>query len=535
MLPLAGWPCRVATILFLFAAQGLWLTVTFDTGAMAESSVTWGWLFRTLPILPRIGICLLISIPLIGRSRILGHAQNFASVVRDHRAWVSWWTGQWIAFAALIFTSSVIFDETPVDAPGAAWIAGWIAAAIACCLCCLFAVAPPGFWWRFCNGERWVILAGLATSLGAAYGGRLFQILWNPLGEFTFYLVGWWLSFPYADSIVSDPELRLLGTEAFYVQIAPQCSGYEGIGLVSVFILVFLAVFRQTLRFPRAWLLLPVGILLIWVCNSLRIAALIVIGTEYSASIAMGGFHSQAGWILFNLVSLGLMAGALRSEFFTHTMPRVEIETTTSAAPYLFPFLVLSALSMFLAALVLDPAALYPLVVLVSIVTLWNSRRVIRQLDWRWSAWATIHGCGVFVIWTGLAWVESHFREIHATPLPRCDTVSGITWTIFRIFGAVVTVPIIEELAFRGFLLRRLAKADFEKTDYTTVPLWAILVSSLGFGLLHQLWLGGVVAGLSYAWVTRTRGNLACAIQAHAITNALLALTVVSTGATWLW
>ena len=47
---------------------------------------------------------------------------------------------------------------------------------------------------------------------------------------------------------------------------------------------------------------------MIWAANILRIAALIMLGSSGAADLAVGGFHSQAGWIAFNAVGLGLIA-----------------------------------------------------------------------------------------------------------------------------------------------------------------------------------------------------------------------------------
>ena len=57
---------------------------------------------------------------------------------------------------------------------------------------------------------------------------------------------------------------------------------------------LFLVLFRQDLRFPQAFCLLPVGVLAIWLCNVVRITALILVGAYGSPEIAVGGFHSQA-------------------------------------------------------------------------------------------------------------------------------------------------------------------------------------------------------------------------------------------------
>lgn len=532
-IPFRGSAFRVATILILFAVQGLWMTIRFDTGSIGMSSEILGWFFGIMPMMPRIGISFLVSILFIRRKRIRAHARIFARAVAAHRGWWICWLAQWSVFGVLTVASLAIFGEGAMNSlPGAAWTVVWIAAAAGTCGCFLCALVPATIWWRFACRERRALLAGLVTSFCAAYGGSVFQLLWKPLGDSTFRFVEWLLGFLYTGSIVSDTGRHLLGTEAFYVHIAPECSGYEGIGMISVFVLAFLAVFRHTLRFPRAWLLWPIGVLAIWISNSLRIAALIVIGTEYSSSVALGGFHSQAGWILFNLVSLGLMACALQSKFFTQKATRV-FGTTSPIDSYLIPFLVLTALSMLIAALADNAAVFYPLTVIASLCILWMSRNLLRELTWAWSSYAILQGVLVYFLWTGLAWAQA--RDVSSSPLPSCETISGLAWTSIRVFGAVVTVPIIEELAFRGFFMRRLLQTDFHTVKYRTIPLWAVLVSSLAFGFMHELWIGGIVAGISYASVTRHRDNIADAIQAHAVTNSLLAMTVLVTGASWLW
>jgi CAAX prenyl protease-like protein len=100
----------------------------------------------------------------------------------------------------------------------------------------------------------------------------------------------------------------------------------------------------------------------------------------------------------------------------------------------------------------------------------------------------------------------------------------------------VVTVPIAEELAFRGFLLRRLASADFESVAWNRLQWLPFVISSIAFGLLHgERWLAGTIAGMIYALVLVRRGRIGEAVIAHAVTNALLAAWVLSTGQWQLW
>jgi CAAX prenyl protease-like protein len=100
----------------------------------------------------------------------------------------------------------------------------------------------------------------------------------------------------------------------------------------------------------------------------------------------------------------------------------------------------------------------------------------------------------------------------------------------------VITVPIAEELAFRGFLLRRLIAADFEAVSLQRWTLLAVLVSSVAFGLMHgDRWVAGSIAGLLYAGAQRWRGRIADAVVAHGITNALVAIWVVWGGHWSFW
>ena len=111
----------------------------------------------------------------------------------------------------------------------------------------------------------------------------------------------------------------------------------------------------------------------------------------------------------------------------------------------------------------------------------------------------------------------------------------ALAWVIARALGAIVAVPIVEELAFRGFLLRRLVASDFSKVPYDQWHWPAVLISSIAFAALHQQWIGGFIAGLLYAYGQRRRGLLSDAILAHAVTNALIAIEVLTLGHWALW
>ena len=109
-------------------------------------------------------------------------------------------------------------------------------------------------------------------------------------------------------------------------------------------------------------------------------------------------------------------------------------------------------------------------------------------------------------------------------------------WIAFRVGAAVVTVPITEELAFRGYLARRLLGREFDEIPFAQLTLFSIGLSSLAFGVMHgQHWLVGIVAGLAYAFLLRHRGRIGDAVAAHAVSNLLLAAWVLARGNWGLW
>jgi CAAX prenyl protease-like protein len=112
--------------------------------------------------------------------------------------------------------------------------------------------------------------------------------------------------------------------------------------------------------------------------------------------------------------------------------------------------------------------------------------------------------------------------------------VGAFGLAVVRLFGAAIVVPVMEELFWRSFLMRYLISAHFE-----TVPLGALTPFSFGlmavlFGVEHDLWLAGIMAGAAYGLLlARTRNLWACVI-AHAVTNLALGVYVLVTHE-WYW
>ena len=96
-------------------------------------------------------------------------------------------------------------------------------------------------------------------------------------------------------------------------------------------------------------------------------------------------------------------------------------------------------------------------------------------------------------------------------------------------------MPIAEELAFRGYLMRKLIADDFESVRLDQFTWVSFLVSSALFGVLHGQWLAGTFAGMVCAAALYRKGLLADAVVAHSVTNALLSAYVLTSHDWSLW
>ena len=97
-------------------------------------------------------------------------------------------------------------------------------------------------------------------------------------------------------------------------------------------------------------------------------------------------------------------------------------------------------------------------------------------------------GLLVFVLWINL---DASWMSFGLGPGYDPSTHGAIDWLLvtIRIAGAVLVVPLMEELFWRSFLMRWIEAADFEAVESARVGLKGLLVSSLLFGVEHSLWL----------------------------------------------
>lgn len=454
---------------------------------------------------------------------------------------VEWrWLGvHAIAISVFAWRSLNLLNHPPQGALLNAVIVLCLAMGGAAVVSCALAFLPGRLWREILRGTEDVWAYVLALGLGACVASLAFSSIWLPLTRGTLFLAGAMLH-PFVPRLVIDTAARTLGTASFTLEVAPACSGYEGIGLMLAFTSAYLWFLRREWRFPRALLLIPIGVGAMWLSNAVRVAGLVAIGCAGAPDIAMNGFHSHVGWIFFNLVALASCVAARQVSWLTTAGRTVErgpakVDQNPVAA-YLMPFLAVLAVGMLAGAASAGFEWLYPARVVVAAAALWYFRHTYRRLDWHAGWLAPAAGAAVFALWIGLERFSGGARGAEPVALAQASVLARNTWIALRVFGAVVTVPIAEELAFRGYLLRRLASADFESVAWRTFQWLPFLISSLAFGVLHgERWLAGTLAGMIYALVLMRNGKFGEAVIAHGTTNALLAAWVLSTGQWQLW
>ncbi|TSK05937.1 MAG: CAAX prenyl protease-related protein [Geobacter sp.] len=185
---------------------------------------------------------------------------------------------------------------------------------------------------------------------------------------------------------------------------------------------------------------------------------------------------------------------------------------------------------------------LYPLKAFSVALLLYLLRSDYKELRWREllnsSSAAAAIGAGVliFVLWIN---VGVTLPLVGSSPgfnpalLP--EGTARLLLTAARVAGAVLVVPVMEELFWRSFLLRYLVRADFQSVPMGAFTWASFLITTVLFGLEHHFFLAGMLAGAIFSFVLyRTRSLVQC-ILAHAVANLALAIHVLSTGNWYFW
>jgi CAAX prenyl protease-like protein len=198
--------------------------------------------------------------------------------------------------------------------------------------------------------------------------------------------------------------------------------------------------------------------------------------------------------------------------------------------PYIVPF-ALYAVCLYTAPLFnISQFLVYPvkiILVTASLIYFWKAYR--QEIKFSFSWLAVISGVVVFFIWVLPEGLYPQIGYSEFNPYKQASGYGVYFLIAFRLVGASLIVPIMEELFWRSFALRFSIRPDFKSLPLGHFSWFSFIFISLLFGFEHHRWLVGIFAGMIYAGVLYRRRNLFDPILSHAITNFLLGVYVVLT------
>jgi exosortase E/protease (VPEID-CTERM system) len=435
-------------------------------------------------------------------------------------------------FASLLGARAALAHPGPGGTPSS-WFWGYSLLVLATGASLALMLAPASFWRELLRQLRLEIVMAFAAAGLVLAAGALSRESWEALTIATMHLSHMILSL-YEPNPFIDAGQRILGAEEFRVQIWAPCSGYEGIGLVTAFLAIYMWMFRAHLRFPNAYCLIPIGIGAIWILNGLRVALLVSIGAHISPKMALEGFHSWSGWMAFIAVTAAIMVASRYSSFIwkgtqARAAPHDDAESR-KVVVYLAPFAAFIAARIVASTFAPFEQAFYPLTVVAIGTVLWWFRRDYARLV-RHVSWLSV-GFGLAV---GVGWIATQPQQVAGASLG--DWLGGLpvalaaAWLVLRAVGSVVLVPIAEELAFRGYLCRLIETLpQGMRLTSGQMRAVALVVSSVAFGLLHDRYLAAALAGAVYAVLMYRSGRLSDPIAAHMASNGAIVFWSVAAG-----
>ena len=229
-----------------------------------------------------------------------------------------------------------------------------------------------------------------------------------------------------------------------------------------------------------------------------------------------------------------------------------------AALPYVAPYAIFMVLTFAADYAPAWRSVIYIAKVLAVAGALWYYRRAYTELRPRVSvATLAAAGVGVLVIvaWVGLdpyypqsgdEWraliSEGPQRFEHASkvqgqfdPTAEGQAVPPLVAIVFRLIGAVLLVPVFEELFVRSWLIRFVVNDNFRKVPVGTFT-WASFAVTVGlFGIAHHEWLAGIICGAAFNLILYWSKDVFQCIVAHAVANLALAVWVLTQGAWMFW
>lgn len=207
---------------------------------------------------------------------------------------------------------------------------------------------------------------------------------------------------------------------------------------------------------------------------------------------------------------------------------------------FVAPFLIYAGMIV----LPLSPEVLFPVRFVVVLAALVFASRPYISLKPSHALASVGVGIFVFVIWIGPDllfgyrhhWLFENAITGQATSSLPPALRGNVLFLAVRVLSSVALVPVLEELFWRGWLMRWWINREFLGVRLGTYQAGAFWLVAVLFASEHgPYWDVGLAAGIIYnLWMLQTR-NLADCILAHAVTNGTLAAYVLAAGQWQFW
>jgi uncharacterized protein len=151
------------------------------------------------------------------------------------------------------------------------------------------------------------------------------------------------------------------------------------------------------------------------------------------------------------------------------------------------------------------------------------------------TAASLLAGLAVFWLWIHMDW---SFGTLGTPSGFDPNVFSGpekVGMTATRLAGAVLVVPVMEELFWRSFLIRFIISNEFSKVPIGTFSWASFLITVVLFGLEHHYFLAGMMAGAIFNLLLYSTRSISQCILAHAVANLALGIYVLQTGQWHFW
>jgi uncharacterized protein len=410
--------------------------------------------------------------------------------------------------------------QDPINLASIPWLLGGCLAVLGAA----FAVASPGRWRAITVALGPASLTLLAASLLSPEMNDFVSDVWHvqPLRQATFQSVVFVLK-AFGVEALAKPTEYMLSSNSFSLYVAPGCSGVEGFALTTLFFVCYFYAFKERLRFPNVWVLLPIGLLFSWALNVVRIAALFSIGMNGNPELAVRGFHSHAGWLMFTMLAFTIIGVSTSVPWFQrgNTASQPLLEDWTAART--LPFAAFMGAALLLSTFTVIPDLWYVVKVLAMSFALAAFLPVYRtRLFWQIDKLAVSAGIVIGLLWIAFGLTDSTALPLN-TALASLPIGVWLGWVLVRLIGTVVLVPVVEELMFRGYLLNR-----FSHNGGVTRVIGLLFSTGL-FAVMHERWALAGCAGLVYGLLYLRSYRVTDPIVAHSASNAVIGFYALAT------